>query len=81
MNSTELLALYDKEQRIEVEYPDLRKESAGETIRFIGQPRPNHNFILYSHLTEANAEAIIEREIAYFDGIGHPFEWKVYDHD
>jgi hypothetical protein len=81
MNSTELLALYDKEQRIEVEYPDLRKEAAGEVIRFVGQPRPNHNFILYSRLTKANVDAIIEREIAYFDGIGHPFEWKVYDHD
>ena len=81
MNSQQLLSLYDKEQRIEVEYPDLRKEDAGETIRFVGQPRPNHNFILYSHLNEDNADAIIEREIAYFDGIGHPFEWKVYNHD
>lgn len=81
MNVQDILALYDKEQRIEVEYPDLHKEDAGETIRFVGQPRPNHNFILYSRLTEENADAIIEREIAYFDGIGHPFEWKVYDHD
>ena len=81
MNSTELLALYDKEQRIGVEYPSLHKENTGETIRFVGQPRPNDNFILYSRLTEANADAIIEREIAYFDGIGHPFEWKVYGHD
>jgi hypothetical protein len=81
MNASEILALYDKEQRIEVEYPDLRKEDAGETIRFVGQPRPNHNFILYSNLNEANADAIIKRETAYFDSIGHPFEWKVYDHD
>ncbi len=81
MNSEEILALYDKEQRIEVEYPDLRKEDAGEVIRFVGQPRPNHNFILYSNLTEANADDIIRRETAYFDSIGHPFEWKVYDHD
>ena len=81
MNSQQILALYDKEQRIEAAYPDLRKENAGEVIRFVGQPRPNHNFILYSNLNEANADAIIEREIAYFDRIGHPFEWKVYDHD
>ncbi len=81
MKAKEILKLYDREQRIEVQYPDLRKENAGEVIRFIGQPRPNHNFILYSSLNDENADAIIEREIAYFDGIGHPFEWKVYEHD
>lgn len=81
MNSQEILALYDKEQRIEVKYPDMRKEDVGEVIRFVGKPLPNHNFILYSNLTEENADAIIAREIAYFDSIGHPFEWKVYNHD
>ncbi|MCP4429126.1 MAG: GNAT family N-acetyltransferase [Chloroflexi bacterium] len=81
MNANEILALYNREQRIEVQYPDLRKENMGDVIRFVGKPLPNHNFILYSQLNEENADAVIEREIAYFDSIGHPFEWKVYNHD
>lgn len=78
----EILALYDEEQRREVVYPGLRKEIGVNTVRFVGKPSlDGGNFVLHSQLNAQNAAVAIEAEIAYFDGIGHPFEWKVYDHD
>jgi len=82
MERTDLLALYDKEMRREVQYPDLRREESDNVVRLVGTPEPNGgNFVIYSRLTMANADQVIDEQIAYFDAIGHPFEWKVYDHD
>jgi len=80
MDTQELLALYDKEQRIEIEYPDMRKEVLPHVIRFVSDA-PGTNFVLYSCLDETNADTVIQEEIAYFAPMGQPFEWKVYDHD
>jgi GNAT superfamily N-acetyltransferase len=77
-----LLALYDKEQRIEIEYPDISKEVTGDVVRFIGPPeRHASNFILYSQLTDKNADSVIEAQVEYFRRRHASFEWKVYDHD
>lgn len=80
MDTQELLALYDKEQRIEIEYPDMRKEVLPHVIRFVREA-PGMNFILYSRLDETNVDAVIQEQIAYFSPMDQPFEWKVYDHD
>lgn len=37
--------------------------------------------VIHSHLNSANANAVIQAEIAYFEKLGHNFEWKVYDYD
>jgi GNAT superfamily N-acetyltransferase len=37
--------------------------------------------VIYSQLTPESADRAIEREIAYFDGLGQEFEWKVFLHD
>jgi hypothetical protein len=77
-----LLALYDKEQRIEIEYPDICKEVNGGVIRFTGPPeRHASNFVLYSRLTDENADDAIQAQIDYFRRKNASFEWKVYDHD
>lgn len=80
MDVAELLALYDQEQRIGIEYPDMRKDVLPHVIRFV-RPAPGHSFILYSRLDETNADAVINEQFAYFKQAGLPFEWKVYDHD
>lgn len=80
MDMAELLALYDQEQRIGIEYPDMRKDVLPHVIRFV-RPAPGHSFILYSRLDETNADAVIDEQFAYFKQAGLPFEWKVYDHD
>lgn len=77
-----LLALYDKEQRIEIEYADISKEITGGVVRFTGPPdRHASNFVLFSQLTDDNADDVIEAQIAYFQRKNASFEWKVYDHD
>ena len=82
MTNAQLLALYDKEMRIEVEYPGIRKEILEHVVRFTGTPEPNGcNFVLFSSLNNDNTDQVIEAQIRYFQSIGHPFEWKAYDHD
>jgi GNAT superfamily N-acetyltransferase len=75
-----LLAQYDREMRVEIEYPEARKEILPEVVRFIS-PSPGMNFILYSCLVETNADRVIQEQIEAFKGMGRPLAWKVYDHD
>ena len=42
MDRKTILALYDKEQRIDIEYPDLYKEVTGDVVRFTG-PAERHS--------------------------------------
>jgi len=82
MDREMLLALYDKEQRIDIEYPDLFKEVTGGVVRFLGPPeRHSSNFVLYSRLTPETSDDVIRKQIAFYGRYGYPFEWKVYDHD
>lgn len=80
METAEILALYDEEERINIEFPDMRKEVLPEVVRFV-RPGPAKSFILYSRVDESNAERVIQEQLAYFQELGRPFEWKVYDHD
>lgn len=80
MNQKERLSLFDREQRIEIEFPDMEKQVLPHVIRFV-RPAPGMSFILYSDLNGADLDAVIEKQIAYFSKRQQPFEWKVYDHD
>lgn len=80
MTDESLLALYDRALRKEIRYGHTRREVADGVIRHLAEP-PRLNFVLYSELDEASADAAIESQIAYFRELGRPFEWKVYDHD
>lgn len=79
MDTESLLTLYDQVQRIDIEYPDTRKERRPHVIRYVSETGGPH-FILYSQLEGADVEAIIGEEQAYFSQIGE-VEWKVYGHD
>jgi GNAT superfamily N-acetyltransferase len=82
VNSKELLVLFDKEQRREVEFIGFGREVTPEVVRLIDrQAEGRDSMVVYSRLTPANADEVIETEIAYFERIGHDFEWKVYSHD
>jgi GNAT superfamily N-acetyltransferase len=80
VDTQEVLALYDREQRRDIEFPDMTREAVGGVVRYV-RPAPGMNFVLYSELDEATADAAIEAQIAYFDARGQPFEWKAYAHD
>jgi hypothetical protein len=80
METAEILALYDQEERIDIEFPDMRKEVLWEVVRFV-RPGRGMSFILYSRVDENNADRVIEEQVAYFQSLGKRFEWKVYDYD
>jgi GNAT superfamily N-acetyltransferase len=75
-----LRALYDHDQRINFEEPGVSREVTPHTVRQINEREPQ-SFLLYSNLTAENADQVIDEEIAYFESIGHRFEWKHYNHD
>ena len=80
MNLTDVLAIFDQDQRINIEYPDMRKDILPQVIRFVA-PRPRMSFVLHSHLDEQTADTVIAEQIAYFQQLNQSFEWKVYDYD
>lgn len=80
MNVREILALYDKDQRIDVRYPGTQRIVTRYVIRHVALTG-YESMVLYSEVDEATAEAAVQEELAFFSGIGHSFEWKVYDHD
>ncbi len=80
MNDAELLALYDREMRIEVEHPRMVKEAFPDLVRFL-RPGPGMSFISYSRLTAENADGRIREQIERFAGWDGPFTWDLYGHD
>ena len=81
MNQSQIIALYDQDQRKDVEYPDMRREVTSNVVRHIDISGSGEGSVIYSQLNEANADDTIREQILYFENIGQDFEWKVYDYD
>ena len=82
MNIDKIRVLFDKEQRREVQYFKLQREVTPHVVRLIAPAGGDEgSMVIYSRLTPANVEAVIGEQVAYFEGIGHKFEWKLYDYD
>jgi GNAT superfamily N-acetyltransferase len=80
MNPADILALYDQEMRLEVEWTDSRREVAPTVVRHVNLHNPG-GAILYAWLTPENQAATVQEQIAYFEQVGGEFEWKVHSHD
>jgi GNAT superfamily N-acetyltransferase len=80
LNPTEILALYDRTMRRDAADADTRRELAEPVLRLISDEH-RRGQVVYAALDAASADAIIEREAAYFSGLGYHFEWKHYSHD
>ncbi len=80
LNLQEVLALYDRDQRREIEFPSMRREVVSSVVRYV-RPAPGMSFVLFSDLNEATADTVIDEQIAYFSELDVPFEWKAYAHD
>ena len=81
MDTPQIIALYDQDQRRDVEYPDARREVTPSVVRHIDTSGSGEGSVIYSHLSEANAADIIQEQVRFFESIGQDFEWKVYDYD
>jgi hypothetical protein len=81
MNNSQIIPLYDQDQRKDVEYPEGRREVTPNVVRHIDTSGTGEGMITYSQLTEANAGETIREQVSYFESLGQDFEWKVYDYD
>lgn len=81
MNIVEALALYDQDQRINVEYPDARREVTPTVVRHVNTTNTGQGHVIYSKLDESNADDVIQEQVSYYESIGQDFEWKLYGHD
>lgn len=84
MDRQELLALYDREERMAVTFPDMRREASDRVVR-LAPLAPKRGFrdgvVIYSRLDEATVEPAIDQQMQAFAALGVNFEWKVFDHD
>lgn len=88
MQNPPLLALYDQDQRIGIQYPEARKEilspagplSPPSLVR-LTRPAPGINTITYSRIPESALDSAIQAQIDHFLPLGQPFEWIVCEHD
>lgn len=81
MNKSQIIALYDQDQRKDVQYPGMRREVTPHVVRHIDTSNVGGGAIIYSQLTEVDAEHTIREQVNYFESIPQGFEWKVYDYD
>src|SRR5437016_5050124 len=80
LSESELLALYDRDERFAAVYPDTRREQVGDLVRHVDLVE-NSGAVMYSRLDEFAADAAIREQMRYFGGLGRDFEWKAYAHD
>jgi GNAT superfamily N-acetyltransferase len=82
MDHAAVLSLYDRDMRegAQPDGPDARVERTGGVVRQVSSAR-GWNGVVWSDLDETDADAAIAAQVAYFSGLGHEFEWKVYGHD
>lgn len=82
MQADELRAIYDQDQRLNVQYPDTRREVVnGVIVRHIQTSGRKQGWVLWSRLTAETADDAIDEQLVYFRDIVSEFEWKVYSHD
>jgi GNAT superfamily N-acetyltransferase len=83
MNTNELCALYDRQERYGASFPGIERIETARTVRMV-DTTGGRSFLLYSDLrglTGSALDALIEEEISFFRGRGLDFEWKAYRHD
>jgi GNAT superfamily N-acetyltransferase len=81
MKIEQILNLYDREQRIDVEWPGARRERTATVVRHVPTVNYESGFVLHSRLNAATADAAIRDQIDYFERLGVDFEWKLFSHD
>jgi GNAT superfamily N-acetyltransferase len=80
MERSELLAIFNREMRIGVEYPGARREVDGPVVRYISLTEED-GFVTAPALEGWDVDAIIQVQIDRFARLGQSFEWKVFDYD
>lgn len=80
MIAADILARYDADIRQDPPpEPGVKHERIGNIVRAVGR----YNCILFSDLSrgDADVDAVIAEQVAFFRASGSDAEWKVYGHD
>jgi len=83
VNLSDILGFYDQDERINSEWPPMRRDVSPALVRHLppdGSARDN-GFVAYTRLDAATADRVIEDQIDFFSGRGLGIGWKVYGHD
>src|SRR5690348_2249663 len=83
MEPYQVLAAFDAEVRrgVRPDGPGARVEADPLVVRCVGADGQGWSGIAWSGLDDANADAVIAAQVAYFAARGEEFEWKLYDYD
>lgn len=81
MEKSQIITLYNQDQRIDIEFPNMRREVTPNAVRHIEMSGMEGGVVLFSQLNDVDAEDVIREQVSYFKSIGQDFEWKVYDFD
>jgi GNAT superfamily N-acetyltransferase len=77
---SELLRLFDADERYAATMPGLRREETESIVRHLDL-RGHSGVVLYSRLVRETADAVIRAQVEYFGAVRQDFEWKAYRHD
>ncbi|MFI6442276.1 GNAT family N-acetyltransferase [Streptomyces sp. NPDC050759] len=82
MDHVAVLALFDRDMRegAQPDGPGARVERVGGVVRQVAAEH-GWNGVVWSDLDASSADKAIAEQIAYYSGLGHEFEWKLYGHD
>lgn len=80
VNVKHLLAMYEREERIEHVWPGMRRDATPHVVRQIDIPGRD-SFIIHSSLDAENVDQAIDAQIEFFKRRNQNFEWKVFNHD
>jgi hypothetical protein len=80
IKKSELLSSYDEQLRVNIDYPEARKEVTQDVVRFV-RKAPGMSFVSFTFAGDHDLDRVIDEEIEYFVPKGLPFTWKVYEHD
>lgn len=82
METNEILALYEHDERQQLAIPGMRRERDRSFVRLVMEvEEEGKSFVSYSALNEENVDAEIARQVDYFGELKRSFEWTVYDYD
>lgn len=86
MNRDELLEVYERQLRFASADPISERQEVPEgapvVVRHVPlDPNARWGWVIWSKLTEENADRAIAEQVAFFKQQGHNFEWKRFGHD
>ena len=79
LDVTEILALFDRDERQEIAYPGMTREVFPTGA--LRAPRAGDEFCALQPAGRARPFGAIAEQIEYFTRLDRPFNWKVYAHD